>query len=343
LNIFISQILINLDKGKTFESFKGLFCKILYENKGCFVFCKIILHTQKKIGMKVFNTMLQLFCFSFPLLLCGQAPGTDIYLYDISLINGRVNYYNPIRITDRAGYDNQPAFTIDSKSLLFSSDRDEGDQTDIYQYHLAKENIVRLTQTAESEYSPQPIPGKRYFSVVQVEADGETQRIWKFPLRKGGRAALLLPEVKTVGYYAWIDHLSLAAFLLPEPFALQTYYIDGRDGRMIQRSVGRSLHMIPNEYSLTYVSKEDTANWQIQKLGLITGETTPLVNCLKGEEDFCWSPEGFMLMGSEGRLYMCIPGKDKEWRFVGELGIGDFYRMAISPDGSKLAVVVYRE
>lgn len=293
--------------------------------------------------MKVFYTIITFFCLSLPLVLCGQAPGTDIYLYDISLINGRVNYYNPIRITDREGYDNQPAFTVDGKSLLFSSDRDGEDQMDIYQYHITKDKMVRLTQTPESEYSPQPIPGKRYFSVVQVEADGETQRIWRFPFRKGGRADLVLPGVKTVGYYAWIDRGTLATFLLPEPFALQTYYIDGREGRLIQREVGRSIHMIPNEYALTYVDKEDTSAWKIQKLGLTTGETTTLVTCLKGEEDFCWSSEGYMLMGSAGRLYMCIPGKDKEWRFVGELGIGDFYRMAISPDGHKLAVVVYRK
>ncbi len=293
--------------------------------------------------MKFFSFILAFCCFLLPEISWAQVPATDIYLFDISLINGRVNFYNPIQVTDREGYDNQPAFTPDSKSLLFSSDRDGGDQTDIYQYQIAKGSILRLTETAESEYSPQPIPGKRYFSVVRVEADGETQRIWKFPMRAGGRPVLLLPEAKGVGYFSWIDHLSLAAFLLPEPFVLQTYYIDGRDGSLIQQNVGRSIHMIPNEYSLTYVDKRDSTNWQIQKLGFITGETTPLVSCLKGKEDFCWSPEGYMLMGSEGRLYMFIPGKDTDWRFVGELEIGDFYRLAISPDGSKMAVVAYRK
>lgn len=292
--------------------------------------------------MKIINILILFTCLSFPLFIAGQAPGTDIYLYDISLINGRVNYYNPIRITDREGYDNQPSFMPDGKSLLFSSDRDGGNQTDIYQYIIPKDKIERLTQTAESEYSPQFIPGKRHFSVVRVEADGETQRIWKFPLRAGGRAEVLLPEVKPVGYYAWIDRGTLATFLLPEPFELKSFHLDGREGRTIQREVGRSIHMIPNEYAITYVDKSDTSDWQIQKLGLTTGETTALVSCLKGEEDFCWSSDGYMLMGSEGRLYMFIPGKDTEWRFVGDLGIGDFYRMAISPDGTKLAVVVYR-
>jgi hypothetical protein len=293
--------------------------------------------------MKIFTSIFQLFCLFMPLFLQGQAPGTDIYLFDISLINGRVNYYNPIQITNRDGYDNQPTFTADSKNLLFSSDRDGKEQTDIYQYNLAKDKITRLTETQESEYSPQPIPGKRYFSVVRVEADGETQRLWKFPFRPGGRAEVLLPEVKEVGYYAWVDRGALAVFRLPEPFTLETYYLDGRYGRLIQRGVGRSLHMVPNEYSLTYVDKEDTSNWKIQKLGLITGETTTLVACMDDEEDYCWSPEGYMLMGAEGRLYMFIPCQDENWRFVGELGIGDFYRMAISPDGSKLAVVVYRK
>ena len=46
------------------------------------------------------------------------AQGFDIYLFDI----GR-DYALVKQVTNREGYDNQPAFTLDCQSLMFSSDR----------------------------------------------------------------------------------------------------------------------------------------------------------------------------------------------------------------------------
>jgi Tol biopolymer transport system component len=313
-------------KGKTFTILIGLFSKIIQMKNLPFLSWLLLLLSVSS-------------AFS-------QAPATDIFVFDIALINGRVNFQRPLRITDRAGYDNQPGFLPDSKSLLFSSDRGDSSQTDIYQYDLVKRECRPLTQTPESEYSPRVIPGKHRFSVVRVEADGETQRIWQFPFKTTPvrQPKVLMPEVDQVGYYAWADASSLVVFRLPEPFRLELRrLLDGELQSTIARRVGRSLQVVPDEYALTYVDKSRSDQWMIKKLGLITGKTTEMVETLPGEEDFCWSPEGYMLMGSGGKLYMFMPELDEEWRFVGDLGVGDFYRMAVSPDGSRLAVVVYRE
>ena len=71
----------------------------------------------------------------FPMILLTLLPtslfaqGYDIYLFalddDLTLV---------ARVTDRAGYDNQPAFTVDCESLMFSSDRAGGlGERDIWQ------------------------------------------------------------------------------------------------------------------------------------------------------------------------------------------------------------------
>ncbi len=59
----------------------------------------------------------------------GQAPpATDIFLAPLSIssTDGRPTIGKPVNITSRPGYDNQPAFTPDSRSILFTSIHEDG-------------------------------------------------------------------------------------------------------------------------------------------------------------------------------------------------------------------------
>ena len=59
-------------------------------------------------------------------------------------------------------------------------------------------------------------------------------------------------------------------------------------------------------------------------------------------EDMCWLPDGTILMGKDDILYTFKKGKDVDWNEVAsleEFGIKNITRLAISPDGTKLAVV----
>src|SRR4051812_38049645 len=63
-------------------------------------------------------------------------PGTDIFLAPLSVSGAKTTVGTPVNITARAGYDNQPSFTPDGRSILFTSIR-AGGQSDIYRYDLA--------------------------------------------------------------------------------------------------------------------------------------------------------------------------------------------------------------
>jgi len=56
----------------------------------------------------------------------GQAapPSTDIFLAPIRMQNDKPTVGRPVNITQRPGYDNQPSFTPDSRSVLFTSVRE---------------------------------------------------------------------------------------------------------------------------------------------------------------------------------------------------------------------------
>src|SRR4051794_8667781 len=51
------------------------------------------------------------------------APATDIYLVPLG---ANLNVGKAVNITSRPGYDNQPSFTPDGRSVLYTSTRDDG-------------------------------------------------------------------------------------------------------------------------------------------------------------------------------------------------------------------------
>ena len=89
---------------------------------------------------------------------------TEVYLFDIELMDGEYTLMNPRNVSDNDGYDNQPSFTADGKGLLFASTR--GDQTDILWYDLSTATKRWLSDTEGSEYSPVLVTTPSFDSVV---------------------------------------------------------------------------------------------------------------------------------------------------------------------------------
>ena len=93
-------------------------------------------------------------------------PKPEIYVADLSVLDG-LHYLGPLqKVTNGTNsYDNQPMFTPDSHSLLYTTEYGYGErvQTEIHRYYLSSRREIRITRTDESEHSPTPIPGDRAF------------------------------------------------------------------------------------------------------------------------------------------------------------------------------------
>jgi len=266
-------------------------------------------------------------------------PSTDIFLVDLVSTGGAIKAARPRNKTARAGYDNQPHFIDDGRAILFTSIR-KGNQADIYRYDVERGSTERVTRTAESEYSPTLMPGGKGISVVRVEADS-TQRLWRFTIR-GGEPALILENVKPVGYHAWMDEDTLALFVLGRPNTLQI--ADTRTGKaeVAAENIGRSLHRRPGAGRLSFVHKVAEEEWVIKELDLGTRKATPLIRTLAGSEDYVWTPDGAIIMASGSKLYRWDPQKDKDWQEIADLspaGVKGITRLAISPRADRLALV----
>lgn len=265
----------------------------------------------------------------------AQLPESDIWLFDLRDSAGTVAFSNPVNITNRKGYDNQPAFSPDGKYVLYSSQRDSNGSTDIYKYDLKAKTTSQFTKTATSEYSPTFMPDGKNISVVMVEKDS-AQRLWKFPLA-GGAPACIMPNVKDVGYHTWINKDSLALFILTKPsFTIQLVNVATQKATIIADSVGRCMRV------------KDHVLWYTTKVAIVNNvfEHHPKANApvWKGEiesEDYCFYKKDIWSCSENSIVSGYMNSKLGAVEIVNleQYGIKKITRITISPDGKKIAVV----
>lgn len=279
-------------------------------------------------------------------LLCSfitAQEATEIYLFDLKEQDGQITISNPINISKSEGYDNQPSFTEDGSAVLFSSFRDG--QADISKYFIQEKYRVWLTSTKESEFSPAILPGKKkFFTCVRLNEDG-SQFLYKYPYKKK-LPELLIPDLK-VGYYLWLDEKRIVSFVIGDIETLQVTNFKFKIRYPIQSNIGRSLHKIPNTAELgTNLVSFISMNHEVPEIYSIDPQTSDIkyiTDALTGSQDLTWTAKGSIIMGHNSSIYKFYPGVDEKWEPISiesELPIEGITRLAISPDGTKLAVVV---
>ncbi|NKB89135.1 MAG: hypothetical protein GKS06_13040 [Acidobacteria bacterium] len=270
----------------------------------------------------------------------AQAPTTDIWIVPLDLTTSPPALGEPRNVTDRQGYDNQPFFAPEGKSLLYTSQH--GEQTDIYKLDLTTFVSTQLTETDESEYSATVVPSGLEFSVIRVESDG-TQRLWSFR-RDGSSPQLVLENVAPVGYQAWNANEALVMFVLGEPATLQLADLESDAATVVATDIGRSLHALPDESGgFSFLHRMD-GNWRIRSFEPTSGEIGELGTPFEASQDMAWTPDGRIIMGSESRV--AIRTVDGSWREIGDLaaaGVAGITRVAVHPDGDRIAIVGQRE
>ncbi|HEX9798611.1 MAG TPA: hypothetical protein VGC00_00430 [Thermoanaerobaculia bacterium] len=269
-------------------------------------------------------------------------PATDVWVAELVRDGEAWRIEAPRNLTDRDGYDNQPAFTPDGAKLLYTSFRDG--QTDLWEIDSATAVTRQVTATPESEYSPTPYGDGSRFSTVRVEADG-TQRLWSFAYPTGGDPEPLAPEVKGVGYHAWLDEKTLALFVLGEPFTLRMLDLGSGTATIVAERIGRSIHKTPGTREASYVAP-DGDGFAIFAVAAAGGEPRRLAPAPASENrDYAWTPDGVLVAAVGARLYRLRPGADTEWIELADLagqGVGNVTRIAVSSADDRLAFVVDR-
>jgi hypothetical protein len=180
---------------------------------------------------------------------------------------------------------------------------------------------------------------------VRVEADS-TQRLWRFDMN-GENPRLVLSDVDSVGYFAWIDKTHVAVFVLgnekrKQPHTLRVVDVKTQYETVIAHDIGRALHRRPGSNDLSFVVREPDGVYRFFLLepGRTSGQ--PMLRAVGSGQDAAWYGDKTLLMASDAIIYSARPDQDPEWYQIEDFtstDIGTITRMVVSPDRRRLAFV----
>lgn len=299
--------------------------------------------------MRTYPTLLTSLCIAAVAAAGARAqagpPSTDIFLAPVRQQGASVTIGTPVNITNRPGYDNQPSFTPDGRAVLFTSIRGDG-QSDIYRYDVRARTTRRVTSTPEREYSPTVYGDGTRFSVIRVEADS-AQRLWSFKL-DGSDPRVLFPNIKPVGYHAWVDSSMIALFLLGRPNALVLAKTNSDRVDTLGRDIGRSLLPLPRGGGFSFVQHAKDSSWVLTAVEVRRGPNShsvivmPLTKMPAGADYIAWLAPAVALSGSGSQILLWRGRSGTEWNPIKDLsrfGLTHISRLALSPDHRWLAIV----
>ncbi len=246
---------------------------------------------------------------------------TDIYLADFLVSENGINCTQPINVTARKGYDNQPFFSNNGKKIYYSANYDK--TNDIYCYDIESKKTLSITNTpATSEFSPMETADSKAITAVFVERDSTTQRIWKINL-KNRKEKIFSKNNDSIGYYWPIENewggsetillsgkvrkvkseQEYAVFVLGKVEGTSTLriinpYRKNAVEKIIDDSIGRCIRQVPGEQVISYVKKKHGECF----LKFYDLKTKKIIGGYKmgTSEDYCWSGKNiYMPFGSK--------------------------------------------
>ena len=270
-------------------------------------------------------------------------PESDIFLFDLSLAGEAVEVSNGRNVTATRGYENQPCFTPDSKSFLFS--KSVASQTDVFEYFLDSKETKQITKSAGMEFSPIPSPDNKTISFV-TDGEGANQSIWQLNRETPDKPTWVLksqPEREPVGYYSWNHETGNIVFWSRYGFNLRLVHESEKLSHYVSGdAVPTTPQIIPNTNNFSFVHRQGNGEVWIKELNPETKAIRPLTLCAGSNSHYGWAPDGSILMIDGDKLFRWVADAKDGWKEVADLqeqGISSATRLNVSPDGTKLAVV----
>ena len=283
------------------------------------------------------QSLILLNCLLGNVVFAQSLPATDIWLVKIDA----GLHSEPQKVNTTSGYNNQPHFSDDGSSIYYTREMvsDEGNsQTDVAVFQISAATTNMANHTAESEYSPTPMPDRNAVSVIQADLN-QKQFLTAIDLASG-KTELLLPHVEPVGYHAWVNDNEVAMFILGDSFTLQIASLKNDDVDLVAENIGRSIRKHPDTGEILFVDK-NREPWQIAAYDHKTKALRGVVPLFPGNEDFTIDVNGDYWTGNGSKLYRRSAGEQR-WELVTDFkfyGLNNISRLAIHLATKQIAIV----
>ena len=264
---------------------------------------------------------------------------TEVYLFDIDTANGKVELKNMRNVSNNEGYDNQPSF-IYEETLLFSGNN-KG-QTDIALYDIQNSKRSWLNKsTTGGEYSPQKLPIGEDVASVRLDTNG-LQRLYLYN-QSYKEPKLILNDLQVAYFFFYTANLVVSAVLGNDDLDLVISDISEKKNDTLLVNVGRSIHGVPYQKYVSYTAVNNEKNHDLYLFD-IDGDMESYFVCQLpiGVQDYTWLNEDQIIIGRRNKIFVYDLLEDSEWREWASLEGYDFTnitRLAVSPEGTKLALV----
>ena len=266
-------------------------------------------------------------------------PETEIFLFSYDAANTEDVLSGASNVTNRAGYDNQPFFTKDSDTFLYS--RDDGTQTDIWEYDIANRRHTQITATEESEFSPTPSPDNQTISMVFER----NLSIWHLD-----RSSQHTPEwtletaniKEPIGYFARNYETGDILYWSRFGFNIALTNADEAEYHFITgHAVPATPHVIPGTHQFSFVHRQTNEEVWIKAFDPETKAIRPLTPIVRANANYTWAQDGSILQIEGTGVFRWREGADG-WEKISDLsdhGLASAARISVSPDGKRIAVV----
>lgn len=282
------------------------------------------------------KTLPLLFNIFVSLSLFSQLPNTEVWLLKLKKDKTDKLFLSEAQnISNREGYDNQPSFSEDGNLIYYVSVRKDN-QADIYSYDIKKKTTKALTQSKESEYSPQPAAEGNYLLSVVVESDS-SQRIHFINVMNGRDEKRL--DFDSVGYFCELNQDTLIYYKLTEPHSLRYYIKSTKEDKWLGDSPIRGFKKI-NRYRAIYGLK-DSAKVIFYTYDFLLRKASEYANFATPEEDIFWH-DSFGLLKPDGSKILNYDEKKSQWNTLFDLtsfGIKKISRISFDSKNRYLVIV----
>lgn len=282
--------------------------------------------------------LLLLVIFGLNSFLFSQQPNPEIFLFSIEKTGDKFTFSGGKNITNNAGYDNQPSFSLDNRSILFTSNRN-GKDTNIYEYFLADGKLEQITTSEDNEYTAKDFDGKMLNFIR--EGSDQTMTIFKYD-RATKQESKALKIKEPVAYYAF-NAKGDAVVWVRYAFFIHWVNTEKNINRFVTDYGQPSTpQLIPNTDSFSFMKRLPNDELWIYEFNPSNQAIRPIVQPKDAKLTYCWLPDGTLLTGSGTKLFKFSEKTDKRWVEIADLasfGIKDIGRVAVSFDGKNLALV----
>lgn len=281
-----------------------------------------------------------------PLAAHAQGPNpTNLWIVDLTWTGNRLSAGTPRKLTKDNGA-NQPAFSPDGRSVVFSAQRDTGSgaQSDIYRIDLATGVETRVTRTPENENSPTMNERGEYLAVRWRPAT-LFREFGPWVYSSSGiptRGVLRGPD--STGYYTPLPNGNYA-LTRPKSKSFTLGLFDAASGVITDVDSGIPAlppQLLPGANALSYVRVDTaTAHHELRRVDLATRRTSALGPTLVGRTVHSWIAGHQTIVMAKGNVLYARTGDATTWRVVASFDnpeLRDIAAYATSPKGDKLVL-----